>query len=266
MQKKVKKKKVAKAKAAKKVVKKKKTANSKVVAKKPTKRKKVIDKVLKLLIVESPAKIKTISKFLGKEFRIMSTFGHIKDLPPKKIGVAIDPKDKSVSLEYAVIKDKGTVISDICKQASRATDVYLASDPDREGEIISWHIGQEIEKVIHDPSHIYRIAFNEITKSAVIDAIDHKSTIDIKKVRAQQARRVLDRWVGYEVSPILWRKISKGLSAGRVQSVALLLICNREEEIINFKPVESWSIHSIFNAAKADISAELVKISNKNRI
>jgi len=263
MEKKVTKKKVTAKKS--KAVKKKavKKAVKKVVKKKAVTRKRVIDKVLKLLIVESPAKIKTISKFLGNEFRIMSTFGHIKDLPPKKIGVTINPKDKSISLEYAVIKDKGTMISDICKQASRATEVYLASDPDREGEIIAWHIGQDIEKVIHDPSKIYRIAFNEITKPAVTEAINNKSVIDIKKVRAQQARRVLDRWVGYEVSPILWRKIAKGLSAGRVQSVALLLVCNREEEIVNFKPVESWSIHSVFNAAKADIAAELVKINNK---
>lgn len=217
----------------------------------------------KLLIVESPAKIKTISKFLGPEFRIMSTFGHIMDLPPKKIGVEINEKDHSVSLEYVPMKDKESVIADICKQASRSNEVYLASDPDREGEIISWHIGNEIGKVFKDSENIFRISFNEITKPAVLAAINNKSHIDMNKVAAQQARRVLDRWVGYEVSPILWKKITKGLSAGRVQSVALLLVCNRDEEILNFKPEESWSIHGIFVASGADLAAELVRISNK---
>lgn len=261
-----KKKVVTKKKTAKKAVKKatKKVAKKTVTKKKKVAtRKKVMDRTAKLLIVESPAKIKTISKFLGKEFRIMSTFGHIKDLPERTIGVTIDPKTKKIDLEYVPIKDKDRVIADICKQASRCYEVYLASDPDREGEIISWHIGQEIEKVIHDPSFIYRISFNEITKPAVTEAIEQKSVIHMDKVRAQQARRVLDRWVGYEVSPILWKKIAKGLSAGRVQSVALLLICLREEEIVNFKPVESWSIHGMFNVAKADIAAELAKIDNK---
>ncbi len=216
----------------------------------------------KLLIVESPAKIKTISKFLGKDFRIMSTFGHIIDLPPKKLGVTIDDKNR-ISLEYAVMKDKNKTISEICKQARQVEEVYLASDPDREGEIIAWHIGQEIEKVFHDKSKIYRITFNEITKPAITDAIEHKSITNMDLVRAQQARRVLDRWVGYEVSPILWKKITKGLSAGRVQSVALLLICKREDEIVNFKTEEWWSIHGIFGTNKEKIEAELYKINNK---
>jgi DNA topoisomerase-1 len=216
----------------------------------------------KLLIVESPAKIKTISKFLGTDFQIMSTFGHIKDLPPKKLGITI-ADDGNISLEYKPITDKDKVIKEICKQAKYVGEIYLASDPDREGEIISWHIGQEIAKDFYDTSKIYRISFNEITKPAVLDAIEHKTIIDMKKVRAQQARRILDRWVGYEVSPILWRKIAKGLSAGRVQSVALLLICDREEEIKNFKPEESWSIHGIFTFKKANINAELYRISNK---
>ena len=220
-------------------------------------------KNLKLLIVESPAKIKTISKFLGEDFRIMSTLGHIKDLPPKKIGVSRDEKDKHITLEYAVMRNKNKTISDICKQASRVGEVYLATDPDREGEIISWHIGQEIAKVFTDKSKIYRISFNEITKPAITQAIEDKSVVDMAKVRAQQARRVLDRWVGYEVSPILWKKIAKGLSAGRVQSVALLLVCDREEEVVSFKPEESWSIHGNFEIQKAKIEAELFKIDNK---
>ncbi|MCF7899735.1 hypothetical protein K9L05_03765, partial [Candidatus Babeliales bacterium] len=179
---------------------------------KTTKKTSKMGSKLKILIVESPAKIKTISKFLGSDFKIMSTFGHVKDLPTKKLGISRDPKDNHIELEYVVIKDKDKVIADICKQASRAGEIYLASDPDREGEIISWHIGQEIAKVFKDKSKIYRITFNEITKPAILEAINNKNTVDMKKVSAQQARRILDRWVGYEVSPILWKKISKGLS------------------------------------------------------
>ncbi len=218
---------------------------------------------MKLLIVESPAKIKTISKFLGKDFKIMSTFGHIKDLPSKKLGIKINEKTKKISLEYEVLKDKQEKITDICKQASKCSEVYLASDPDREGEIISWHISQEIEKVV-DPENIYRITFNEITKDAIEEAINNKTVVDEKKVEAQQARRILDRWVGYEVSPILWRKIAKGLSAGRVQSVAVLLVCKREQEIISFKPEESWSIHANFLIiGNAELPTELFKIKDK---
>lgn len=218
----------------------------------------------KLLIVESPAKIKTLSKFLGKDFRIMSTFGHIKDLPARRLGITRDEKDNSIELRYDVMKDKSKVITDICKQAQSSSEIYLASDPDREGEIISWHIGQEILKVFSAPDRIHRITFNEITKPAVQSAIDHKTDIDMNLVNAQQARRVLDRWVGYEVSPILWKKISKGLSAGRVQSVALMLICDREAEIVAFKPEEYWSIHAILlTQGKSEFTAELVKINNK---
>lgn len=218
----------------------------------------------KLIIVESPAKIKTISKFLGKDYKIMSTLGHIKDLPPSDIGVTIDEKTHSIDLDYEVMKDKSRVITDICNQAQNSSEIFLASDPDREGEIISWHIGQEIEEKFADTSKIYRITFNEITKSAILNAIGHKTSINMNRVGAQQARRVLDRWVGYEVSPILWRKIKKGLSAGRVQSVALLLICNREEAIQAFKPDEYWSIHVLFKVdAKQALLAELVKVDGK---
>ncbi|MFH1643721.1 MAG: type I DNA topoisomerase [bacterium] len=219
---------------------------------------------LKLLIVESPAKIKTISKFLGSDFRILSTLGHIKDLPARKLGVEVDKKKKLISIEYVVMPDKGKTIADICKQASHCGDIYLATDPDREGEIISWHISQEIEKVFKDKTRIHRITFNEITKPAILQAIQNQSVIDIHKVEAQQARRVLDRWVGYEVSPVLWKKIKKGLSAGRVQSVALLLICQREEEIVNFKQEEYWSVHADFKHKKENFPAELFKINNKN--
>ncbi len=218
----------------------------------------------KLIIVESPAKIKTISKFLGRDFKIMSTFGHIKDLPERKLGIERDEKTKKISLDYVVVKDKKDLIKDICKQAQESSEIFLASDPDREGEIISWHIGQEIEKVFADPERIHRITFNEITKDAITKAIELKSDVNIDMVNAQQARRILDRWVGYEVSPILWRKIAKGLSAGRVQSVALLLVCTRESEIVNFKPEESWSIHALFKTPEGEFLAELVKVGSKN--
>lgn len=214
----------------------------------------------KLLIVESPAKIKTISKFLDKDFVIMSTVGHIIDLPPNKVGVTIND---SIDIEYAVMEGKGKVIADIVKQARKSDAIYLAPDPDREGEIIAWHIGQEIEKVFKDKDKIYRIAFNEITKPAILEAVGNPSHIDMKKVAAQQARRVLDRWVGYEVSPILWRKISKGLSAGRVQSVALRLVCEREDAIRIFKPEEYWSIEGAFKHQVDDFNAMLTHISKK---
>ncbi len=215
----------------------------------------------KLLIVESPAKIKTIGKFLGKDFTIMSTVGHIKDLPPKKIGVEMNDE---IIIDYVVMDKKAKVIADICKTASGADEIYLAPDPDREGEIIAWHIGEEIKKVLKKGGQIKRITFNEITKPAILEAISHPSTVDMKKVNAQQARRVLDRWVGYEVSPILWKKITKGLSAGRVQSVALRLICDRENAIKNFKPEESWTIDGLFGKdAKTKVTATLTNIGKK---
>ena len=218
----------------------------------------------KLLIVESPAKIKTISKFLGKDFRIMSTFGHVMDLPERRIGVGIT-QDSKIEIDYVPIKDKAGTIADICKQARESSEVLLASDPDREGEIISWHICQQIAKVFADDAKIHRITFNEITKPAILEAIKNKTEIDMNKVYAQQARRVLDRWVGYEVSPILWKKIAKGLSAGRVQSVALLLVVTREEEIKAFKPEEYWTVHGIFKLEDgSEFVAELFKISAKN--
>jgi DNA topoisomerase-1 len=218
----------------------------------------------KLLIVESPAKIKTISKFLDKEFVILSTMGHVKDLPSKKVGVTIDGKDgKTITIDYVVLDKKDKVIADIVKAAKGASEIYLAPDPDREGEIIAWHVAQDIEKVVKNPQIIHRISFNEITKPAIEEALEHPGKINEALVEAQQARRILDRWVGYEVSPILWRKIAKGLSAGRVQSVALKLICDREEAIRTFKPEESWSIEAIFGFKKAKIPATLTHVNNK---
>ncbi|HBL98586.1 TPA: type I DNA topoisomerase [Candidatus Dependentiae bacterium] len=224
----------------------------------------------KLLVVESPAKIKTISKFLGPDFRIMSTVGHVKDLPKQGLGVTING---TIELEYVTLEKKDKVLADICKEAAKASDVYLAPDPDREGEIIAWHVEQEVKKVIKDPSHIHRITFNEITKPAIEEALEHPSVVDTNKVAAQQARRILDRWVGYEVSPVLWKKVSKGLSAGRVQSVALKLICEREDAIRIFKAEEYWSVDGLFgfdggafNAALATINKKKAELGNKEAV
>lgn len=213
----------------------------------------------KLLIVESPAKIKTISKFLGKDFKIMSTVGHIKDLPSKTIGVTMGD---TITLDYETLKDKDKVIKDIVKSAKGMEAIYLAPDPDREGEIIAWHVEQEVNKIVPE-ENIHRITFNEITKPAIMQAIEAPYKVDMKKVAAQQARRVLDRWVGYEVSPILWRKLAKGLSAGRVQSVALKLICQRELEIRAFKAEEYWSIEGLFNHQSNPFNASLTHINKK---
>lgn len=217
----------------------------------------------KLLVVESPAKIKTIAKFLGKDFKIMSTVGHVKDLPKKELGIEIDEKTGNIVIHYVILENKDKTLADIAKEARTADSIYLAPDPDREGEIIAWHVAQEIEKVVKDKSKIHRITFNEITKPAIEEAINAPTTIDLDKVNAQQARRVLDRWVGYEVSPILWQKIKAGLSAGRVQSVALELICKREDEIRVFKPQEYWTIDGLFKVNKATITAQLTHISKK---
>lgn len=214
----------------------------------------------KLLIVESPAKIKTISKFLGKDFKIMSTVGHIKDLPTKQVGIH---HNGTYTIDYVVLDKKQKIIDDICKAAKTSDEIFLGPDPDREGEIIAFHIGQEIEQAVKKKSKIHRITFNEITKEALTEALQNPSAVDMKKVAAQQARRILDRWVGYEVSPILWRKIAKGLSAGRVQSVALKLICEREEAIRAFKAEEYWSITILFVTDSVKIAAPLTHINNK---
>lgn len=213
----------------------------------------------KLLIVESPGKIKTIKKFLDADFKVMSTMGHIKDLPSKTMGVTRDP----IAIEYVPLEDKDKTIAELCKAARDADEVYLAPDPDREGEIIAWHAAEEIKKVMKKKGILHRITFNEITKKAILNAIANPHHINMQKVAAQQARRVLDRWVGYEVSPILWKKITKGLSAGRVQSVALKLICDRELAIRAFKPEEYWSIIANLKAAAGSFSAALTHINKK---
>jgi len=212
-----------------------------------------------LVIVESPAKAKTINKYLGKNFEVKSSLGHIKDLPKNKLGIDLE---KDFTPQYTVIKGKNKIVDDLKKSASGKKSVYLAPDPDREGEAIAWHIAGELasKKV-----KIYRVTFNEITKSAIQDAFKSPGQIDTNKVNAQQARRILDRLVGYQISPLLWGKLATGLSAGRVQSVALKMICDREDEILNFKQEEYWSIIAELQTAdKTGFHAKLVKENDKN--
>jgi DNA topoisomerase I len=207
-----------------------------------------------LVIVESPAKAKTIEKFLGSDYQVESSYGHIADLPSKEIGVDVENGFKP---KYEVSSDKKALVSKL-KTLSKAADmVWLASDEDREGEAISWHLAEELKL---DPSKTKRIVFHEITKNAILKAIDNPRQIDYNLVNAQQARRVLDRLVGYELSPVLWRKIKGGLSAGRVQSVSVRLIVEREREIQNFKAVASYSIVAEFtNEAGRAFKAKLPK-------
>ncbi|HEY4643964.1 MAG TPA: toprim domain-containing protein, partial [Bacteroidota bacterium] len=187
-----------------------------------------------LIIVESPSKAKTINKYLGKTFIVEATVGHIKNLPKSKIGVRIDDGYEPI---YETIKGKDEVIRRLKDLARKAKQVYIATDPDREGEAIAWHIAQEINS---DNERIYRVLFHEITESGIAEAMGHPQKIDEKLVDSQQARRVMDRIVGYKVSPFVWKTVFYGLSAGRVQSVALRLICEREVEVGSFVPQEYW--------------------------
>jgi DNA topoisomerase-1 len=205
-----------------------------------------------LVIVESPAKAKTIEKFLGKDFVVKSSFGHIRDLPKKGLNIDIE---KSFAPKYEVSADKKKVVAELKKAASNS-DVWLASDEDREGEAIAWHLTQALKL---DPKTTKRIVFHEITKPAIEAAIKSPRTVDIKLVDAQQARRVLDRLVGYELSPVLWKKVRTGLSAGRVQSVAVRLIVEREREIRDFSAESSFKVIGVFMADGQEFSAELSK-------
>ena len=191
----------------------------------------------KLIIVESPAKANTIKKFLGGNTKVVASMGHIRDLPKSKLGIDVE---HDFEPEYINIRGKGDLIKSLKKDAGTAKKVYLATDPDREGEAIAWHLANILEV---DKSKITRVTFNEITKNAVQKAIKEPRDIDINLVDAQQARRVLDRIVGYKISPVLWKKVKRGLSAGRVQSVAVKLIVDREEEIEKFIPEEYWNIY-----------------------
>ena len=213
-----------------------------------------------LIIVESPSKAKTISKFLNNEYEILSSVGHIRDLPKKTMGVDIENNFKP---KYVNDKAKSKIIKMLKDSAKVMPEIFLASDHDREGEAIAWHLTEVLKKEIKDKK-VHRIIFNEITKSAIQAAIKDPGKIDQDKVDAQQARRILDRVVGYTISPVLWKVISKNLSAGRVQSVALRLICEREEQIKKFEPKEYWSITNTFKKDNASpFNAELTKFKNK---
>ena len=189
-----------------------------------------------LVIVESPAKAKTINKYLGRDYKVLASMGHVRDLPKSKLGVDVDEGFVPV---YEPLATRKKVIAELKSAAKDATDIYIATDPDREGEAIGWHLAEELGT---KKKKIHRLMFNEITKKAVQEAMKHPGAIDMKMVDAQQARRVLDRLVGYKISPILWDKVRRGLSAGRVQSVALKLICDREQEIAKFVPEEYWHL------------------------
>ena len=223
----------------------------------------------KLIIVESPAKANTIKKFLGGSTKVVASMGHIRDLPKSKLGVDVE---KDFEPEYINIRGKGDLIKSLKKDAKDAKKIYLASDPDREGEAIAWHLAKILEE---DKDKITRVTFNEITKSAVKKALDNARDIDINLVDAQQARRVLDRIVGYKMSPVLWKKVKRGLSAGRVQSVAVRLICEREEEIENFVPEEYWNIYATllddntnteFEARLANMNGKKVEIHSQEDV
>ena len=211
-----------------------------------------------LVIVESPAKAKTIGKFLGKKYTVKASVGHVRDLPKSQLGVDVD---NDFELKYITIRGKGEILKELKSAAKKADNVLLASDPDREGEAIAWHLMQALNI---DEDTKCRIVFNEITKETIKEAVKNPRSIDNNRVEAQQARRVLDRLVGYKLSPLLWRKIKKGLSAGRVQSVTLRIIIDREEEINKFIPEEYWSLTALLNTSEKKIlEAKLAKKSGK---
>lgn len=211
-----------------------------------------------LVIVESPAKAKTIKKYLGDDFEVEASVGHIKDLPAKELGVDVD---NDFEPQYVAIPGKAKIIQKLKSSSKHADAVYLAPDPDREGEAIAWHIAQELRR---SNKHIYRITFNEITKAAVTQAIAQPRVIDVSKFESQQARRILDRLVGYEISPLLWDKVRRGLSAGRVQSVAVRLVVERERDVLAFVPTEYWSITAeLALPNETTIEARLVRIGDE---
>ncbi len=213
-----------------------------------------------LLIVESPAKAKTINKYLGKNYKVVASMGHIIDLPKSRLGVNIE---NNFEPEYITIRGKGDILNNLKKEASLSTSVLLASDNDREGEAIAYHIGESIRKK-YPNLPIKRIVFNEITKPAILESVQNPRDIVKEKIDAQKARRILDRLVGYNISPILWEKVKGGLSAGRVQSVTLRVICEREEEIEKFIPKEYWTLSAVFLKDKKEFIAELAKVNGKN--
>ncbi len=234
-----------------------KNKTTKLVTKKTTKRKRA--KVKKnLVIVESPSKAKTIEKYLGSSYKVVASLGHIRDLPKSTLGVDVendyDPK-------YINIRGKGDVIKGLRKEAKAAKKVYLASDPDREGEAIAWHLQHILELNPEEPN---RVVFNEITKDTIKNAFKIPRKINQDLVDAQQARRILDRLVGYSISPILWKTVKRGLSAGRVQSVALGLIISRERKIQAFEPEEYWTLDSEFKKSRSKFKSSFYGFDGKN--
>ena len=207
-----------------------------------------------LVVVESPAKAKTINKYLGRDYKVIASMGHIRDLPKSKLGVDVD---NDFAETYESLASRKKVIKELKDAAKDATDIYVATDPDREGEAIGWHITQELAG---KKRKFHRLTFNEITKKAVQEALNHPRAIDVKMVAAQRARRVLDRLVGYKISPLLWDKVRRGLSAGRVQSVALKLVCDREREIEAFVPEEYWNLFArLAGPQPPEFDAKLLK-------
>lgn len=198
-----------------------------------------------LVIVESPTKVKTVGKFLGSNYKVMASQGHVRDLPKSSLGVDVEGDFEP---HYITIRGKGDILAALRKEVKKAEKIYLATDPDREGEAISWHL---IAALKLEGKKVYRITFNEITRNAVKESLKNARDIDMNLVDAQQARRVLDRVVGYEISPVLWAKVKRGLSAGRVQSVALRIVCDREQEIADFIPTEYWTIDATLNSGNS---------------
>src|SRR5499427_1346046 len=207
-----------------------------------------------LVVVESPAKAKTINKYLGRDYKVIASMGHIRDLPKSKLGVDVENDFEET---YESLESRKKVIQELKDAAKDAGDIYIATDPDREGEAIGWHLIAELKG---KKRKFHRLTFNEITKKAVQDALKNPRGIDEKMVDAQRARRVLDRLVGYKISPLLWDKVRRGLSAGRVQSVALKLVCDREREIEAFVPDEYWNIFArLAGAQPPEFEAKLVR-------
>ena len=208
-----------------------------------------------LVIVESPAKVKTIKKFLGSNYEVDASGGHVRDLPKSQLGIDIE---HDYEPKYITIRGKGDILAKLRREVKKADKIYLATDPDREGEAISWHLIKALKLDEARDKKIYRISFNEITKNAVKTSLKEPRVIDMNLVDAQQARRMLDRMVGYLISPLLWAKVKRGLSAGRVQSVALRMICDREEEINSFIPEEYWNLEAALKAkgSKRKLSAK----------
>ena len=211
-----------------------------------------------LVVVESPTKVKSLKKYLGPDYEVLASKGHVKDLPARSLGVDVDHQFEP---QYVTIPGKEKILKEIMAAAKIADHVYLAPDPDREGEAIAWHIAAEIGK---RPDQVQRVLIQEITKKGVLDAIGAPGILNIHKYEAQQARRILDRLVGYQISPLLWKKVKRGLSAGRVQSVAVRLICEREAEVRKFIPDEYWTVDAKLEAtAPPPISARLTTVDGQ---